>query len=145
MEPAHGETAVSRVTDPAPLSISLPLPPRVLHPNYRGHWQQVAREKRAYREVVWGIAYDAAPATPFTRCEVQLTFTYPNLRRRDPDNCLAWAKSALDSLVTAGVFSDDNADVVTYRPVRIEKGAPGLLIEVWDVSGAPGVARKEAT
>ena len=56
---------------------------------------------------------------PPYRAEVELTFHFPDRRRRDPDNYTAGCKALLDALVVNGLLADDSFDHIS---LKVRKG-----------------------
>ena len=117
------------------VELDLPMPPRELSPNYRGHWREVAPIRRDYREHCLMLALVAIqnnggrpeyPLAPPVVAEV--TFTFPDRRRRDQDNALAGLKAAWDGLVDAGLLADDKMPDFRVVPQQEEyrKGVSGV-------------------
>ena len=80
-------------------SITLPWPPSALSPNRRQHWSQLAKAKKAYREVCgWQAKAQGVGRIEAERLHVRLLFVPPNRRAHDLDNCLARMKAGLDGL-----------------------------------------------
>lgn len=125
---------------PAPqgveLVVMLPLPPRELSPNWRGHWAKKARAAREYRIAARAATLQAMVATlpvmflPARTASVQATFRFRQARRRDRDNLLASLKAAFDGVVDAGLLVDDSG--LTHEPVQIqiEPNRPGVTLRV---------------
>jgi Holliday junction resolvase RusA-like endonuclease len=113
------------------ISIRLALPPPILSPNARPNVFKKARAIRSYRqaaELRALIALDRRepPRWPLTR--VEYLFRLCGRRRRDIDNLLAAAKSALDGLVDAGILADDAGAEIEGRRIP---GQGDLLITIW--------------
>jgi Holliday junction resolvase RusA-like endonuclease len=112
--------------------ITLPLPPRVLHPNGRAHWAKKAKAVREYRGRAWAEAYRAAFPNPprWAAAEVRATFYFATDRRRDGDGATSSLKAAFDGIADAGIVADD-AGMVHHPPVlRVDREAPRVEIEV---------------
>lgn len=114
--------------DPIGPAIVLPFPPTILSPNQRPSWQAKARVVKTYRSDCYLITKLAAIRLPvgLERLVVSLHFYPPNRRRRDQDNLIASAKSALDGLAD-GLGVDDSrfvliAQVEPFEP-RYHRGA----------------------
>jgi crossover junction endodeoxyribonuclease RusA len=116
------------------LTINLPFPAPDLMPNRRlgKHWSATnAAKKGAYDDAFYlahqAMQYYRGPWTPTNQpVPVTLTFIAPDKRRRDLDNLLAAAKSALD-----GVAAALNMDDREFEPVTLKRGpvaAPGALV-----------------
>lgn len=107
------------------LTITLPFPASDLMPNRRlgKHWGVTNGAKsRAYSDA-YALTYQAMSGyrgewTPTSgRVPVVLTFNPPDKRKRDLDNMLAAAKSALDG-VAAALHMDDRE----FEPVTLKRG-----------------------
>src|SRR4051812_7545214 len=96
--------------------------PARLNDLLRGHWSRGHRLKKADRQIV-GLAARLQGIPPATgKRRVSLTITLgPRQRAGDVD---AYQKSLLDSLVQAGLLTDDNRQGVELAPVQFERG-PG--------------------
>jgi crossover junction endodeoxyribonuclease RusA len=118
------------------LVIELPLPPRELSPNWRGHWARKSKATKALRaEAMWRAGNAMARATN-GRCHkwesatVLLQFYFKDKRRRDRDNLLASCKAIFDGLADAGVVENDAA--FGYLPVLtdVDKANPRLVVTI---------------
>ena len=84
----------------------------------------VDARNRGYRE---GVSF------PFTKARLNLTFVFPEHRRRDRDNCLSMFKPGLDGIVDAGLLLDDDAEHLEIGNVDIlvdPERAPLTIIEL---------------
>lgn len=91
--------------------------------NQRLHWRVRAQRTKAWREITaWQAQAQQIPRIAKARivAEVRCTVRRP----RDPHNWQPTAKACLDGLVDAGVFIDDNDDVVTGPDMRLGKLVP---------------------
>lgn len=113
-------------------TLVLPLPPRALHPNSRPCWQAKAAAKSKYRETCAMIAaLDLRFGSELEHVrEATIQLRYFVKRRNDPDNLIAWAKVAIDSLKVARVLADD--DRVSYPPVEqfVDRDNPRLELVI---------------
>ena len=110
------------------LQVLLPVPPKTLHPNGRAPWAAKMRERKNYREQAAGTAaaqvlerYGYRPRFAETVIELFYNLPWPRNGQRqphDPDNLIAWAKTAIDALQDAGVLSDDRHAI--YLPPHQE-------------------------
>lgn len=122
----------------AEVVLDLPMPPRELSPNYRGHWAEISGYRHDYRDhccvlaksVMWRIGDGEFPLAPPVVAEV--TFIFPNRRRRDQDNALAGLKACWDGLVDAGLLSDDKLPDfrVVAQQEEYRKGAGGVRVRL---------------
>lgn len=84
----------------------------------RVHPAVYQEEKRHWAWLVRAGAEDI-PKEPIKKAVVEITYTFPDRRRRDPDNYSG--KFILDGLVRAGVIADDsfsNIELVLKAEVR---------------------------
>ncbi len=103
------------------ITIDLPHPPRILHPNARPHYMAKAKATKAYRMGAKAAALAAGGDSQlWPAATVKVIATYKDARRRDRDGILSSLKAAFDGLADAWVVLND-ADF-TYEPVEIRKG-----------------------
>lgn len=121
----------------AVLELDLPMPPRELSPNYRGHWAQIAGYKKDYRDhclvLAKSVMWRAKGKYPLPGPVVaEVTFTFPNHRRRDQDNVLAALKAAWDGCVDAGLLADDKLPDfrVEPQPEEYRKGVSSVRVRL---------------
>ena len=92
------------------LTLRLPyLPPREWNPNSRTHWRARETAKILVQDEIIALVREQNwdhPALPMAN--VKLTWTFPDNRRRDPDNLVAASKPLIDALTKAGVIEDDS-------------------------------------
>lgn len=91
------------------------IPPSLNRFNGRQASWQYRNEKRRWREA---IAWTANGMAKVEKSVVEITYHFPDKRRRDPDNYCG--KFILDGLVDAGVLPDDDFD---HIDLLIKKGA----------------------
>lgn len=125
--------------------VHLPLPPKECDPNQRPHWRRKAEAVKNYRLLAGQLAWaDSAKqlgddSRPKIRhAQIQLRYFLEPSKGRDPDNLIAWAKSAIDSLSDAGILGGDRR--VVYLPPIQEAAVnktlhdcPRLIIEITEV------------
>lgn len=118
------------------ITVTIPIPPRSLHPNARPHHMQKHREKAAYRRTVCLTALEAiggrSRSPLYVSANTLATFYLHSSRRRDNDNLAAWLKTAWDGLKDAGIFIDD--DKLTHLPpktVACMSKNQRVVVEVW--------------
>jgi len=107
------------------LEIMLPLPPKQLSPNWGtwgGNHAAKMRVVKTYRATVATLALATSRCCrPYwTQATAQLTFYWPDRRRRDVRNAEAAFKAGEDGLVDAGIIKDDCATVLTWEPTKFE-------------------------
>ena len=112
--------------------VELPLPPREVSPNARGHWAKKNRAVRKYRETACVLAMRAlwGYSPEWHRATMQATFYWPDKRRRDRDNAEASLKPARDGLVDAGVLSDDDELVTLPTRFEVDRENPRVELEI---------------
>ncbi len=121
------------------ITIDLPLPHRVLHPNGRTRnykWRStVVKEHRA---MACMVARGHAPRKPWTLARYRVTFSLP--RKQDEDNLSAWLKSYLDGLQDAGIVANDSGltrdALVVLSGEKQTGGNFGVRFEIWEASPA---------
>jgi len=120
------------------LHIVLPLPPRELSPNARGGWQKTSKAKAEFRRLAhsasWrAMAYFGMEQPPRLReGELCVTFYHIVKRRRDPTNYDAMLKAAIDGIVDAGVYNDDDWLQPPRVRFEIDKANPRTeLVHEW--------------
>lgn len=82
------------------LILILPWPPRDLSPNARhAHWSALARAKKRFRlACAWQARAQGAARITAPALAISMTFSPPDRRHRDLDNCIASMKAGLDGL-----------------------------------------------
>jgi len=116
--------------------ITLPLPPKELHPNARPHWRTKAKYTKAYRLVSasfarkWINSGMGSKPTVWATASVEATFYFKDARRRDRDGMLSSLKAAFDGLADAGLIADDSG--LTHLPVvvKIDKANPRVELRI---------------
>lgn len=102
--------------------------------NQRGQWFVHRGAIKAWRALACATAIGArVPKLTGAHIIGELRFTVD--RRRDPHNWMPTAKAAIDGLVDAGVFLDDNADTVIGPDMRlgpiVKRGKQSLVLHIW--------------
>lgn len=114
------------------VTITLPLPPRALHPNSRPHFMAKANAAKKYRATasVLASACWRGPGPKWPAAQVHIVYFFKDTRRRDRDNLLAWLKAGIDGIADSGIVGND-ADFV-YHPIllAVDKKRPRVEIEV---------------
>ena len=102
------------------------LPPVSSSPNWRGHWGEKYKDSRVYHAAVFYCCVDArnrgyleGMSFPFIKARLNLTFVFPQYRRRDEDNLRSCFKPGLDAIVDAGLLLDDDAEHLEIGKVDI--------------------------
>jgi len=115
------------------------LPPPEYSLNWRGHWAQRYQAGEVYKSAVYYSCVDARNRAlaqgrlVFIRAKLNLTFVFPQRRRRDRDNLLARFKPGLDGIVASGLVVDDDVEHLEISGVDIlvdPERAPLTIIEL---------------
>jgi len=124
------------------------LPPVTSSPNWRGFWPERHKGAKIYHDAVFYCCVDArnrgyreGMSFPFTQASLNLTFVFPEQRRRDRDNCLASFKPGLDAIVDAGLLLDDDTEHLEIGKVDIlvdPERAPLTVIELDEIKRLEG-------
>lgn len=126
------------------VTITLPLPSKVLSPNWHGPgkraprekreaaWRIKAREVKRYRRRAFIQTFQLADfyKPSWKTATIQATFYHPQHRRRDQMNLIGSLKAAEDGLVDSGLLADDEG--VTWLPaIRcIDRDAPRVELTI---------------
>lgn len=111
----------------------------VLTANQRLHWAKKARMTKAIRTTAFLAARDwvRRHGTFDHKVAVVAYLSFPDARRRDPNNWSPTTKAAIDGFVDAGVFVDDSATHINgpdHRPGPTgERGYVGVRFEFLEV------------
>ena len=102
------------------------LPPVSSSPNWRGHWASKYQAARVYHNAVFYTCVDArnrdllvGKSFPMCHAKLDLTFVFPQSRRRDKDNMLARFKPGLDAIKDAGLILDDDSEHLEIGEIDI--------------------------
>ena len=119
------------------------LPPIEYSPNWRGHWAEKNEAGKVYHDAVFYCCVDArnrgfreGMSFPLSKAVLNLTFVFPEHRRRDKDNLLASFKPGLDGIVDSALILDDDAEHLEIGKVDIlvdPERAPLTLIELAEI------------
>jgi len=120
------------------LTLTLPLPPRELHPNARVHWAVKARATKQYRKTAYCYALVAQGMArrEWTTAELHMTWHMPDKRRRDPDGLVASMKAAIDGLVDAGILADDDRLVIYPPTICVDRERPRVEVTICPIDTA---------
>ena len=96
------------------ITITLPMPPKVLTPNGRPFSRRGMIGKAVAAKKQRQLAHDALDALqldtlPWPAVSCKYVFYHAVKRRRDDDNYIAAMKAARDGLVQAGLVHDDDS------------------------------------
>lgn len=121
------------------------LPPIEMSPNWRGHWAERYKAGRVYQDAVFYECIDTCnrlqrlprrPGFPlFQKPRLDLTFVFPNYRKRDEDNLRASFKPGLDAIVQAGLIEGDTMENLVMGKIEVQvdrSRAPLTIIELED-------------
>lgn len=110
-------------------TITLPWPPRALHPNSRPHHMQKARAAKAYRTQAYWIT-KAAEINPPAEGEIMLDVRfYPPANRGDTDGMFAACKSAFDGIADALEVNDRRFAFTIRRLDPVKNGAVFVTVQ----------------
>jgi crossover junction endodeoxyribonuclease RusA len=110
------------------ISVTLPWPDRLLHPNARPHWAAKAKAVKSARvKAGWAVTAETnGKSWADKKVGVTVTFCPPDQRRRDLDGMIASHKAAQDGIADAlGV--DDSKFVCAYMHGEPVKGGAVLV------------------
>jgi crossover junction endodeoxyribonuclease RusA len=115
------------------MQITLPWPPRCLHPNDRSHWRIVRAAAKTARGDAFLLTRSAmARGRPLfgddSKVYLRLTFCPPNRRKHDIDGCLSANKAALDGIADALGVDDSRFSLRLDRGPVVKGGA--VYVEV---------------
>ena len=104
--------------------VELSWPAKELSPNARVHFHAKAGAARAYRgEAYWMTKHvDLRPANDDGEIVLAITFHPPDKRKRDLDNMLASAKSAIDGIADAMSVNDQRFAFTIRRAEPVKGG-----------------------
>lgn len=119
------------------------LPPASSSPNSRAGWAEKYKAGKVYHDAVFYCCIDArnrgyreGMSFPFVKARLDLTFVFPEYRRRDLDNTLSKGKHGIDAIVDAGLVLDDDSEHLEIGKVDIivDPGrAPLTIIELQEI------------
>jgi hypothetical protein len=119
--------------------VSVPGLPPTPNSLRRANWHQRADQTRYWRDLAHWAALEVMelhPGTyPIHSAAVRVVIVAPTKARRDPDNALASIKGHLDGIVGAGLLADDSFAVIRSLTVALERGEPGVRIEIEEALG----------
>jgi len=116
------------------------IPPASSSQNWRGHWGTKYRDAERYHRDVFYTCVDArnrgfreGKMFPMCHARLDLTFVFPDSRRRDKDNMLARFKPGLDAIKDAGLILDDDTEHLEIGEIEIKSNpemAPLTIIKL---------------
>ncbi|HEM9634193.1 TPA: hypothetical protein U3L57_000096 [Streptococcus agalactiae] len=88
----------------------------MLNANDRPHWAQKAKITAYLRHIgrLKGLEGKSIPYTNKRPCGLIITIFSPTKRRLDPPNLYPTIKALVDGLTDAGIWEDDNHEVIKY-------------------------------
>ena len=98
------------------------------------HWSKKRKIKTEWEQKFTGYGYIwKSKFGNKTAHKVSITFSFPDLKRRDIDNFI-YFKGILDGLRKSGIISDDNAkDIKVIYPSIIFGGKRATIIELSEI------------
>lgn len=113
-----------------PLSVDLPWPSRMLHPNARVHWARKAKATKAAK-LAAGIAARKAqiPRIDAEALKVTAIFSPPDNRARDIDGMLSSIKAYLDGISAVVGIDDSKFNIELCRGLPVKGGNVRLILE----------------
>lgn len=108
----------------SPITIVLPWPHRILHPNARAHWAaRAAKTAKARSDACYAAQAAGARALGWPAAHVSIVFHAPDKRRRDLDGMLSSVKCALDGIADATGIDDSRWTIAIERGESVKFGA----------------------
>lgn len=109
------------------LTISLPLPVKVLQPNctigsFGGRMMKASATKRYRRLACEAVEAERIESGPWRKVKVAAEFFFKDSRIRDQDNAMGSLKAVYDGIVDSGLIPDDD-----YK--QMERGVPEFSID----------------
>lgn len=115
------------------IAITLPWPPRSIHPNARAHWGKKASDTKHARKTAGWCAREAGlrPGDPDIPANMKVTVVFypPDAKVRDRDNLLANCKAYFDGIADALGVNDSGWDFTTQVGDIVKKGAVRVELE----------------
>ena len=108
---------------------------QMLNANDRPHWTQKAKITAYLRSIASekGRECNYIPYSKKRPCGLVVTIYAPSKRRLDPPNFYPTVKALVDGLTDAGIWTDDNSDVIkymTFKRGRQSEVAGKYIIEI---------------
>lgn len=93
---------------------------QMLNANDRPHWTQKAKITAFLRATAAkaGQKYNFPPYSKKRPCGLVVTIYAPTKRRLDPPNFYPTVKALVDGLTDAGIWTDDNSEVIKYMTFK---------------------------
>jgi Holliday junction resolvase RusA-like endonuclease len=117
------------------LTIILPLPPKVLHPNAVAHWgRKIKPKKQARIDAGYAAAVSIGPwrTMPWSHVSAHCRWfvRHHNGLRMDCDNATAWLKAYFDGIADQGVVDNDKAIEKITHEFAVDKLKPRVEITI---------------
>jgi crossover junction endodeoxyribonuclease RusA len=99
--------------------------------NKRLHWRAEAQHKKAWREAAYWSCLASRQGRTTLDGRWLVSFSYPVkslLVRRDGMNWIRTTKWAIDGMVDAGVFEDDDSKHVVVADATFHTGRPEVIV-----------------
>ena len=110
--------------------ITLPWPPRVLHPNARPHWATKSKAVKAYRSAAgWSTKASGDRVKGGGAVELYIVFYPPNKCKHDLDGCLSAMKAGIDGIADALGVDDSRFTLRIERGQVVKGGAVIVIVE----------------
>ena len=109
-------------------TIILPWPPKELSPNARVHWAKKASAVKSYRKTCWIMALSHSVVRLESTIRLKVTFSPPDKRSRDLDNCIASVKAMFDGLADAWKVNDRQFSVEYNMGKPLRRGE--VIVEI---------------
>jgi len=117
------------------VTIILPLPNKVLSPNYTcgsigGRFAKASATKRYRRLAKEAAEAEGIDTAPWQKVRVSVTFFHKVNRKRDEDNAIGSLKAAYDGIIDSGLVPDDDSRHMRREipAFSIDKEFPRVMI-----------------
>lgn len=117
------------------------LPPSESSPNARPFWAEKYKASKVYHNAVFYCCVDARNrgyqqglSFPLIKARLNLTFVFPEERRRDRDNLLASFRDGVNAIVDSGLIIDDGSEYLEIGEITViidKQRAPMTVIELY--------------
>lgn len=115
------------------ISIDLPWPSRVLHPNARAHWAQKAKAvKKARADAAWSAKAAGIRRGDYDiplNLRVTAVFCPPDSRARDADGMLSSCKAYFDGIADVIGVDDSKWQIALRREAAVKGGSVRIELE----------------
>lgn len=115
------------------IAITLPWPPRSLHPNSRKHWAVKAKDAKQARQTAGWCAKEAGirrgDCDIPQALKVTAIFYPPNRHKHDLDGCLSALKSSLDGIADVIGIDDSKWQLALRKEAPVKGGLVRIELE----------------